>query len=302
MNFDRFHAMSLFTRVVETGSFTAAARERALSQPAVTKAIASLEAHLGTRLLNRTTRRVSLTDEGGAFYEDARRILEGLDEAESRVGRQAKAPAGRLKVAVPSAFGRLQIVPLIPGFLAEFPLVTIDLVMGDSPLDLMENAIDVAIRVGQLPDSSLTARRIGTARRIAVASRAYLNRAGRPTKPEDLSDHDCIVLSPTGGGTIWTFSGQNGPIPIEVDGPFRTNNSEAVRDAVLAGLGIALNPNWLFADGLKVDCLEEVLQPFRPKDEPIQAVFPASRYRSAKTRSFADHVERAFASNPLLRR
>ncbi len=238
-----------FTRVVETGSFSAVARDLSTSQPTVSRQIAQLEDHLGTVLFLRTTRALTLTDDGRVLYEQARRTLEALAEAEGSVGRRRGKPSGRLRLACAGVFGRLHVIPRLPRFRARYPDVEIALVMGDGYADLVEEGIDLAIRVGTPSESGLVARRIGTTRRVVVATPAYLAARGRPETPADLAGHDCVVYDRLLTGATWPFVTPAGPISVPVEGPIHVNNTEAVRAAVLEGLGIGYVPSWHFVEG-----------------------------------------------------
>lgn len=300
MNYDRMRAMQIFTRVVELGSFTAAAKDLELSQPAVTKSIKSLEDHLGTQLMTRSTRALALTDDGALFYEDARRILEALMEAENRVGKRASVPSGLMRIACPIAFGRLIMVDLVKSFLETHPLIKIELLMEDRMVDLVEQGVDVAIRLGELSDSSLRAQRVGTARRGVFATPTYLARSGTPQSFTDLSRHNCVVLSGLTNRNQWSFETKNGQEFVAVSGNLVCSNSEGARAAVLKGLGIGYHPEWLFSAEIETGEIKPLLESYTPTPLPIHAVYAAGRYISAKSRAFTDHVKIAFADNPAL--
>lgn len=302
MSFDRIRAMQVFTRVVELGGFTAAARDLGLSQPAVTKSIKALEDHLGAQLLNRSTRAVALSDEGQIYYDDAVALLETLSEAEARVGKRAAAPSGQLRIACAVAFGRIVMVPVVKRFLAENPQVTVELVMADRMIDMVEEGIDVSIRIGELADSTLRARRIGTALRATLATPGYLARRGVPETAADLSGHDCIVFTGLSSRDMWHYQGPQGPTKVRVAGPFSCTGSEGARSAILADMGIGYHPEWLFAEELANGSVVRLLEQYRPPPMPIHAVFPAGRYLAAKTRALIECAERCFAEQPELRR
>jgi DNA-binding transcriptional LysR family regulator len=289
-----------FVRVVEAGSFSAVAQELGSTQPTISRQVAELEERLGARLLHRTTRALAVTDDGRAFHERARQVLEAAQEAEGSVGRRRAAPSGLLRMAVPVVFGRLKLMPLIPAFLRRHPDVSVELVMGDGFTDLVEQGIDLAIRVGVVTDPGLVARRIGMTRRVAVASPAYLHARGRPAHPADLAGHDCIVYTRLATGNRWQFGGPDGPIEVGVNGRFRVDNSEGVREAVIAGLGIGVLPVWHFADGRGGGLAEVVLERFEPRPLPIQAVYPSRRLLAQKVRAMIDFLAHEFALDPLL--
>jgi DNA-binding transcriptional LysR family regulator len=291
-----------FVRSVEAGSFTAVAREFNSSQPTVSRQVALLEDHLGCLLFQRTTRALTLTDDGRTFYEHAQRTLEAVAEAESAVGRRKGKPSGVLRLACSGVFGRLQIIPRLPRFRARYPDVDISLHMGDGFVDLVEEGIDLAIRVGETTDGSLIARRIGTSRRVLVATPEYLERRGRPSHPSDLSQHECVVYDRLLTGATWTFAGSDGPLRIAVAGPVHVNNTEAVRACVLQGLGIGYVPDWHFAEGeTESGRLVILLRDFEPAPQPIDAVYPSRRYLAPKVRAAIDYFAAEFDLDPGLR-
>ena len=289
-----------FVRVVDAGSFTAVAAEQNTSQPTISRQVAALEEHLGTRLLTRTTRALTLTDDGRAFYEHARRVLEAVSEAEGVVGRRRGKPAGLLRLATPVVFGRLEIVPRLPDFLGRFPDVTIDIVMSDGFTDLVEQGIDLAIRVGEVTDPGLIARRIGIVRRVTVAATSYLKRYGVPQRPHDLSNHECIVYTRLATGNRWSFESTDGPVSVEVAGRFRADNSEAVREGVLGGLGIAVIPDFAFRSEIGTGEVEVILKANEPKSLPMHAVYPSRRFVPLKVRAMIDYLAHEFELDPRL--
>ncbi len=286
--------MRMFVRVVETGSFTAVAAEQNTTQPTISRQIAALEDHLGARLLTRTTRALALTDDGRAFYEHAIHVLEAMSEAEGAVGRRRGVPIGLLRLVTPVVFGRLHIVPRLPVFLERYPDVSIDLVMADVFSDLVEQGIDLAIRVGEVTDPGFIARRIGMVRRVTVASPAYLKAHGTPRTPSDLTDHQCIVYTRLSTGNRWVFEGPDGPLTIEVKGRFRADNSEAVREAVLGGLGIAVIPTFAFSSEIATGGVEVLLKDFEPKRLPMHAIYPSRRFVPLKVHAMIDYLAHEF--------
>lgn len=287
--------MQTFVRVVEAGSFTAVAKQMNTTQPTISRQIATLEEHLGARLITRTTRTLTLTDDGRAFYEQALRVLEALGEAENAVGRRRSKPSGVLRIATPVVFGRLHIVPRLPAFLERYPDVSVDLVMSDTFTDLAEQGIDLAIRVGEITDPGLIAKRIGMVRRVTVASPAYLKAHGTPRKPADLETHACIVYTRLATGNRWFFETTAGPISIEVKGRYRADNSEAVREGVLAGLGIAVIPAFAFSTEIETGKIKVLLKDHEPKQLPMNAVYPSRRFVPLKVRAMIDYLAHEFA-------
>ena len=296
---DNQSEMAVFVRVVEAGNFSAAAREMNLTPSAVSKLIGRLEERLGARLLNRTTRHVSLTEEGRAFHQRCTPILDAIDEAERAVAELHGEPRGLLKVNVSTAFGRYHIEPLIPGFLARYPDLRLELTLSESIVNLIEEEVDVAVRIGQLPDSSLIARKLGTARRIVVASPAYLERHGTPQTPDDLKDHNCLSLSKATSLNQWEFKGPGAPRRIDVGGNFEANSGIALHRAAVAGMGLIRAGNFTVAADISTGRLVPVLADHElPPETNIYAVYPHNRHLSPKVRAFVDMLVDAFLPVP----
>lgn len=293
---DRLLWMHCYARAVETGSFSAVARELGIGQPNVSRHIAALESHLGTRLMHRSTRRLSLTPEGERYYAEVRRALDAIAEAES-TARGEERPMGLLRVACPVALARFKLLPLVPAFLERYPDIELDLQIADRKIDLVEEGMDIAVRVGELRDSSLKARRLGTARRICVASPDYLATRKPPQTPAELRQHNCITYTLLATGNVWPFEQQ----PVEVRGNFRVNSPEGVRSAVLEGLGIGLMPCWLFADALASGAAVRLLADWPIPPLPISALYPAKRLLPRRAAVFMDALAEAFANDPELR-
>lgn len=297
---DRLLAMQTFVRVVETGSFSAVAREQSGTQSAVSKQVAALERHLGTKLLTRTTRALSLTDDGERYFEDAQRVVAEVEEAEGRLRRGQHHLSGWLRVAASVGFGTRVLRPHVHSFLAAHPDVRIDFRLHDGFIDLVEQGVDLAVRIGNLADSTLVARRIGTIRRAVVASRAYLETVNverpSPQVPEDLKRHPCIVYTELRGRNLWDFSTRDGAaVSVRVEGPLHTNSSEIVRAAVLDGVGIAYSPTWLFQDLIDSGVVQVLLPDWQPSPLPLQLVSPPERLQAAKVRAFAEHLAASLA-------
>jgi DNA-binding transcriptional LysR family regulator len=297
---DTISLFRAFVRVVEAGSFTRVAQEQNSSQPTVSRQVAALEEHLGARLFTRTTRKLTLTDDGRGFYERAKLAIEAVSEAEDAVGRRRSRPSGALRLATPVVFGRLRVIPHLKEFLARYPDVTIDLVMNDANADLVEEGIDLAIRSGGVTDSSLIARKIGVTRRVVVAAPSYLRGKTLPKRPRDLAAHDCLTFTGTTAGVRWHFAGPEGPASVEVTGRLRTRNSEGIREAMLSGLGIGYAPIWHLTDEIETGRLVELLDGFEPEPEPIHAIYPSRRFVPQKTRVMIDFLEQRFAMDPTL--
>jgi LysR family transcriptional regulator for bpeEF and oprC len=297
---DRLDTIKMFVRVVESGNFSAVARELGIGQPTVSKQIAWLENQLGAQLLMRTSRTVALTDAGRDFYESASKVILDLDAAESRIGRGLRSPAGRVRVSVAPSFGGLYIVPHLAEFSRRYPDVRLEVLVTDRTTNLIEDGIDLAIRNGELPESSLVARKVGSSPVVVVASQTYLDEHGEPTKPSDLEGHRCIVFASETGPRAWHFAGRNGPVSYLPDGSFRTNEGEQIRAAVLNGLGIAQVPHWLCARELEAGQVKRILRKYEPDALPIHVVRPANRRLATKVSVFIDFLAETLArvSNP----
>jgi DNA-binding transcriptional LysR family regulator len=295
---DRLLAMQTFVRVVETGSFSAVAREQTSTQSAVSKQVAALEKYLGAKLLTRTTRTLALTDDGHRYFEDARRLVAEVTEAEGQLRRGEQQLGGWLRIASSVGFGVRVLRPHVHSFLAAHPGVKIDLKLNDGFIDLVEHGIDVAVRIGNLADSTLVARRIGRIRRAVVASRAYVQAATvertMPSIPEDLKRHPCIVYTELRSRNLWDFSTPDGSrVSVRVEGPLQTNASDIVRAAVLDGVGIAYSPTWLFQDLIDSGEVQVLLPGWQTSPLPLHLVSPPERRHAAKVRAFSEHLASA---------
>jgi DNA-binding transcriptional LysR family regulator len=291
---DKFDAMQMFVRVIEKGSFSAVAKERGIGQPAVSKQIAALEDEFGAELIHRTSRSVALTEAGRDFYESALRILDDFENAASRIGRGQTAPKGVIRVTVPPTFARLHMVSKLPAFFAAYPDMAVEMAASESPTTIIEDGFDLAIHSGDLPDSTLVARRFAQTMTILVATPQYLTRYGSPESPADLKRFRSVVLIERGSAQPWSFgSGQEAKHVIPT-GVFRTSDIEQMRMGVLEHLGIAQAPSWLFAAELREGTVIRLLTHFE-RTVPILAVRPASRRLSTKVRVFIEHLEKTFA-------
>jgi len=293
-----FAGLAVFAQVVEARSFSAAARSLGMSKSAVSKQVARLEDRLGARLLNRTTRRLSLTEVGAAFYERCARIVSELEEAELAVTQLSSEPRGTLKLNAPVTFGQLQIAPAVPELLARHPELRIDMLLSDRVVDLVEEGFDVAIRIGPLPDSTLVARRLAPDRRVVCGTPGYLERHGRPRTPADLEAHNCLGYSFLGAQSEWRFRGPRGERAQRVRGNFQANNGEVLRAALLQGLGLALMPTFIVGRDLSAGRLEAVLEEHELPPGGVYAVYPHGRHLSPKVRALVDFLATRFASTP----
>ena len=291
---DKLDAMQMFVRVIEKGSFSSVAKERGIGQPAVSKQISALEDELGASLIHRTSRSIALTEAGRDFYESALHILDDVENATSRIGRGQTAPQGLIRMTVPPTFARLHMVSKLPAFFASYPDMAVEMAASESPATIVEDGFDLAIHSGDLPDSTLVARRFAQTMTILVATPQYLARHGAPESPENLHRFRSVVFVERGAAQPWSFgSGQDAKRVIPT-GVFRTSDMEQMRMGVLEHLGIAQAPAWLFAAELREGTVIRLLTAFE-RAVPILAVRPASRRLSTKVRIFIEHLEKTFA-------
>ena len=298
---DRLTAMEVFVRIVETGSFSAVAREMGMTQPTVSKQLTALEKQLKTRLLNRSTRQLSLTEAGSSYYESSKRIIDTVHEAEGNLGLLQTQLTGVLRVNSSIGLGQVYLGPLLLKFQEAHPGLSLDLSYADRYVDLVEEGIDVAIRVGKLNDSTLAARRIGSSFRCVIATPEYLQQHGTPQVPQDLVNHNCLLYAYLSTGNEWTFNSKEGEIRVKVSGNFRSNNGEAIRQAVFANLGISVSPDWLILRELDEGRLIAILPEYAPAPAEINAVYPSARHVSAKVRAFTEFVRAEFQKIPALK-
>jgi DNA-binding transcriptional LysR family regulator len=300
---DRFENARVFAAVIEAGGFTRAAQRLGLSRAATSKHVLRLEERLGARLLHRTTRRVSVTAAGRTFYEQCRRILADLDEAERSAGELHNEPRGELRVIAPTNFGLAEIGTAITDFLIAYPRLRINLALNDRLTDPIEGGYDVAISV-DMPrgaSTSLVVRKLNTSRRVLCAAPDYLARRGAPQTPEDLAAHACLSYSYVALPEEWRLTGTDGERVVKVSGPIVTSHRHVLRTAAARGLGIAYGPVDFFRDDLEARRLVPVLPDYALPEATIYAVFPASRRLSAKVEVFNDFMARAFAASPVFR-
>ena len=294
---DRLVAMKQFATVVETGSFSAAARRLNMGQPAVSKAIANLEEYLGVRLLTRTTRAQHLTEAGQRYYERARIVLDEADEAESAAREAATSLAGRLRLAAPPTYAALHILPRLSEFLDTHPDLAIDLILDDRWVDLIEQGVDLAIRLGKPADSSLVARRLGSSQRLLVATSSYLDRMGVPQTPEDLLAHRIVAYSQFEGPTAWSFTRGTATISVAVQPTLRVSAAEGMRSCILAGLGIGMGSRLMFTPELAAGTVRPVLTEWNLSTLDVWAMFPSGRKSSRRARAFVDWLESIVGSD-----
>jgi len=291
--------MRLFVRVVETGSFSAVARELGTIQPTVSKQLSGLEEHLGVRLLNRTTRQLSTTEAGRKYYDRCRHILDEITDLVGSLPELQDSSTGALRGKAPMGFGQLYMLPLVFRFRRLYPGLAVDLTLNDRYVDLVQEGIDVAIRFGELADSEVVARSIGRVMRVCVASPAYLRARGIPKTPADLLAHNCITYNYLFTNE-WQFGGQQGPTTLRVTGDFRANSALTIRTAALEGIGIANMPSVFVQQDLHDGTLVRVLADYAPPPVEIHALYPSARFLASKVRLFLDFVRDEFLQIPAL--
>ncbi len=291
--------IAVFAQVVESGSFTAAAERLSLSKSVVSKYVTRLENHLGARLFNRTTRRLSLTEVGRTFYERSRVGLREIEEAEAEVSRLQSEPRGTLRVNAPMSFGVMHIAPALPEFMARYPDLSVEVNFDDRKIDVIEGGFDVSIRISDMADSSLIARRLGPCKHVVVASPDYLRQHGSPTLPGDLGKHRIVSYQYQDSLLEWQFRKPGEPpASVAVSGAIQMNNSMAVRNAVLAGAGIARVPTFVVGSDLQEGRLTCLLSQYETLEISIYAVFPQRRHLSPKVRAFVEFMAGHISDQP----
>ncbi|MBO6562765.1 LysR family transcriptional regulator [Nisaea sediminum] len=295
---DTLTAMKVFCSVVENDSLAGASRTLNVSPSVVSKQLSGLEDRLGVRLLNRTTRRVSLTEVGSAYYERCKRILADVDEAEIAVSQAHSAPRGLLKVTAPTTFAHRHVAPHLPEFLDRYPEVEVQLLVNDRVVDLVDEGIDLAIRIAQLKDSSLIARKLAVNHRMIVASPDYVKKWGKPETPDQLSDHSLITYAPGNPINDWHFMVDNQQKILRARGTLAMNNGDSVLQTVLAGGGLAMLAAFMAGEHVKTGKLVTLLDEYVREDVPIYAVYPSGRHLSPKVRAFVDFLVELYGPSP----
>jgi DNA-binding transcriptional LysR family regulator len=287
---DRLDAMSIFIAAVEAGSFSAASRRLGMPLPTVSRKVADLEAHLNTRLLIRSTRKLTLTDAGSAYLVASKNILEQVGEAERAAAGEYVMPKGDLIIAAPIVFGRLHVLPIVNDFLATFPDINVQMTLSDRNADLIDDHIDMAVRIGELPDSSMVATRVGFVRRVVCASPKFLMAHGAPKTPDDLADLPCITFGNIVSGSSWMFAAKSrrGVRPVPVQARLAINTAEAAIDAAISGVGITQVLSYQVAQAIKDKRLKIVLKDFEVEPLPIHVLYPAQTRPPLKLRSFLE--------------
>ena len=288
--------MEVFVRTVRCGGLSAAARSMMMTPAGVSYRLNKLERNLGTRLLHRTTRRLILTEDGSEYLRQAERMIGELEKVEASVSRRDEVPQGTLKVAMPASFGRQHIAPLMPNFLKRYPLLKLNMLMSDDLIDIMGQGVDIAVRICKLEDSEFIARKLASDRRVVCASPEYIKQYGKPLVPADLADHNCLRLSHQ---PYWIFNGPQGQDRVKVQGNFECNSGEAIREAALSGLGIALKATWDIARAIKTGRLDVLLEDFPiASDTSVWAIYPSRRNVPAKVTAFVSFMKSHFDSEP----
>lgn len=287
---NKLKAMQIFVKIVESGSLTAAADHLGLPQSSVVRSLAALEQTLGVQLLYRTTRKIALTAEGRGYYQRCRQILLEVEDAENALSQTQQAPKGRIRLTAPVMFGRMHLGPLVTDFLNHYPDVEVELLLLDRVVDLIEEGMDIALRIGSLPDSSLMARQVGEVKQVTCASPDYIAKHGSPEHPHQLMAHSCIHLSAMSAQPEWSFIDANKPLKAGIHSRFKTNQVDSARDACCKGLGIGQFLSYQVAEALQVGTLVPLLEAFQPPALPVSLVYPQSRLLASRSRTFIDWV------------
>lgn len=290
--------LSSFLAVVRVGSFVGAADATGLSKAAVSRHVAELETQLGVRLLHRTTRRLSLTDDGQRFHARATELVAGLEELEAETASTGGEAIGRLRINAPLTFGNLHLAPLWPRFLEANPRVTLDITLNDRVVDLVEEGFDLAIRISHRLDPQLVSRRLASSRMVLCASPEYLDTHGTPTRPAELVDHAVFAYSYWATGDDWTFDGPDGAVTVRVEPRIHTNSGDTCREAALQGQGIILQPDFLVGPDLRAGRLVELMPAYRSLDLGVHAVYATRKHLPMKSRRLIDFLAEAFRSAP----
>lgn len=300
---DLLAAFRCFVRVAETGSFSAVAREVGSTQPAISRQIAALEAHFDVRLIQRTTRSLTFTQDGQDLLAHARRVLDTVDETEEILGKRRASPHGTIRIASSTSMARLHIIPRLKRLLQRYPQLEVEVSISEQVQDLVAENLDIAIRAGQIADSSLVARHLGSTSRGVLASAAYLEEHGEPLTPQDLATHSCLIY--TGGlgrasAHQWELEGVAGSTTVEVGGRFRCDSVEGIADGTRGGLGISQLPTWMFTEDIAAGRVRAILKDWQPPRIPIHAVYPSRRHLAPRVRAVIDFFVNEFRLDPMV--
>jgi DNA-binding transcriptional LysR family regulator len=297
---DRLQAIEVFVKIAELKSFSAAAAALDLSRTLVSERVRDLEAELGVRLLQRTTRRVALTESGAAFLERVRVGLSALEEAAAEASSLSVEPRGLLRINAALSFGFRHLAPAVGSFLQLHPNVRVELILDDRLVDLIEEDVDIAIRIGNLRSSTTIARKLASCRMLVCAAPAYVKRHGAPKRPSDLKDHACFSYSYLQDGEDWKFARGREKIKVRIASRLRSNNGDAIAEAAASGAGIALQPDFIAGPLIKQGRLVEILPGWRAAEYGVYALYPPTQFMPAKSRAFLDYLARAFAASPWI--
>jgi len=297
---DIITAFRIFVRVAESGSFSAVAREMNISQPAISRQIAALEDHVGERLLHRTTRSLTLTDDGRDLLSHAIRVLDALEEAETAVGRRRGTVAGIVRLSVPVTFGRLHLAPRLGRLLAANPALEIDMLLNDALPDMVASGIDLAIHAGAIADSTLIVRVLGSVHPYVMASSSYLAAHGAPSVPAELAKRECLIFTRAASPGEWHFSRAGVAEIVTVSGRLRSDSRDAIREGVLNGYGIALLPAWYFRDEIRDGTVQVLLDEWKIAPTPVHMVYPSRRHLAPRVRAVIDFLNAEFMNDPVL--
>ena len=287
---DKFHAITAFIKIVDAGSITAAAAALDVSQPAMVRTLAALERDLGVRLLHRTTRRMSLTDEGRDFYERGRQIMAALDDAQQSLSARRATPHGRLRIASSVAFGRKFVAPVVSEFLAQHPDVTVELLLLDRVVDLVEEGIDLALRIARLPDSSMVAHPVGESSRVVVASPGFIKKVGKAAHPEELHGHRAVIFTALSSAERWAFDVGRKQLAVAVQPALLTNQVDAAVSACVSGIGYGRFNDYMVLEHIQSGALVRVLKKFEGEPIPVSIVYPSARHQSPNVRAFTTYA------------
>jgi DNA-binding transcriptional LysR family regulator len=295
---DVISSLRVFAKIAASDSISAVARKTGSSQSAVTRQIAALEGHLGVRLLQRTTRSLTLTEDGRELLVHANRILDAVEEAETFVSRRRGAPAGLVRIGVPNAFAQIYVLPRLPDLLIRYPELSVEFVVTNGYQDVAGDSLDLWIRLGDVKDSALITRCLGYSTRVTVSAASYLRRAGEPKRPEDLSRHECVIFTGRNSGNEWSFEGNDGSVNVRVSGRVRTDSPDVSRDAVVRGVGIGVMPEWMVQNELAEGTVRTVMSDWRPPRMPMHVVYPSRRFLAPRTRAVLDFLVEQVRLNP----
>lgn len=292
---DRFQAIEAFVKVVEVGSFAGAAQRLGVSVSSVSRLVADLEAHLGTRLLNRTTRRLSLTESGRRFHEHGVQLLADLDEAEASASAETVVPQGTLRITCGTGFGNAHLAGAVAAFMVRYPQVRVDVALSDRMSDLVDEGFDAAVRIGGSPASNLVGRRIGSTTLVCCAAPSYLDRHAEPETPEDLVHHPCLLYQYASQRDQWTFTGPGGEVHrVRVSGPVQADNGNFLVAMACEGAGITCEPDFVVGPAVRAGRLVPILRAYAPPTTPIHVMYPSRRHLSAKVRAFSQFIAERF--------